>query len=161
MLIRALTHDDDLRGAGEIVRRAYFALEGYPHDPDYDEIIADVSSRINDTLVLGAFVNDRLIGCLTYVGSVENVHAEHDDPGAASFRYFAVDPDVQGSGIGETMVRWVIDRARDDGKQRIHIHTLTMMTGAMRLYERLGFARAPEQDARWDDIDGLAYVLAL
>ena len=56
---------------------------------------------------------------------------------------------------------WVIERARYDGKQRVLIHTLTMMTVATRLYERLGFVRAPEQDASWDDVDGIAYVLAL
>lgn len=161
MLIRALTRDDDLHGAGEIVRRAYFGLDGYPHDPDYDEIIANVSSRVDDTLVLGAFIGERIVGCLTYVGSVQNVHAEHDDPGAASFRYFGIDPAAQGSGVGEAMVRWVIERARHDDKQRVLIHTLTMMTAASRLYERLGFVRAPDQDACWDGVDGLAYVLAL
>lgn len=161
MLIRLLTRDDDLREAGEIVRRAYFDLDGYPHDRHYDEIIADVLNRIDDTLVLGAFIDDRLVGCLTYVGSVDNVHAEHEDIDAASFRYFAVDPKAQGAGIGNAMVCWAIERARQDGKQRILIHTLTMMTSAIQLYERLGFVRAPEQDGCWDDIQGLAYVLAL
>jgi len=161
MLIRPLARGDDLCGAGEIVRRAYFNLDGYPHDPEYDAIIADVPSRVDDTLVLGAFIDDRLVGCLTYVGSVDNAHSEHDDPGAASFRYFGIDPEAQGGGIGEAMVRWVIERARVDGKQRVVIHTLTMMTAARHLYERMGFVRAPEQDGCWDNVDGLAYVLAL
>ena len=161
MLIRQLTRSDDLRGAGEVIRRAYFGLDGYPRDPEYDEIIADVASRVDGTLVLGAFIGERIVGCLTYVGSADNEHAEHDDPAAASFRFFGVDPLAQGGGVGEAMVLWVIERARHDGKQRVLIHTLTMMTGASRLYERLGFVRAPEQDATWDDVDGIAYVLAL
>jgi ribosomal protein S18 acetylase RimI-like enzyme len=161
MLIRPLTRGDDLHGAGEIVRRAYFDLDGYPHDPHYDEIIADVSGRIDDTLVLGAFVSDRLVGCLTYVDSVDNVHAHHHDQGAASFRYFGIDPEMQGSGVGEAMVRWVIERARHDDKQRILIHTVTMMHAAMHLYERLGFVRVSEQDFYWDDVKSLAYVLTL
>lgn len=160
-MIRTLSQDDDLRLAGEIVRRAYFALEGYPRDPEYDEIIADVASRVDEAIVFGAFVDGRLVGCLTYVGSVDNVHAEHDDPGAASFRYFGIDPAAQGGGVGEAMVRRVIESARDDDKQRILIHTLTMMTAATRLYERLGFVRAPEMDASWDEVEGLAYVLSL
>lgn len=161
MLIRPLTRGDDLRSAGEIVRRAYFDLDGYPHHPDYDEIIADVSSRVDDALVLGAFLDDQLVGCLTYVGSVDNAHAKHDDPSAASFRYFGIDPEAQGSGVGEAMVRWVIERARHDDKQRVIIHTLTMMDAAMHLYERLGFVRLPEQDFCWDDVKSLAYVLTL
>lgn len=162
MLIRPLTRGDDLHGAGEIVRRAYRNLDGYPHDSYYyDEIIADVSGRVDDALVVGAFIDDQLIGCLTYVGSVDNVHAEHDDPGAASFRYFGVDPEAQGNGIGEAMVRWVVERARDDGKQRILIHTVAIMIAAMHLYERMGFVRAPEQDECRDEVTLLAYVLVL
>lgn len=161
MLIRPLTRGDDLHDAGEIVRRAYHNLGGYPDDFYYYGIIADVSSRVDDALVLGAFIDDRLVGCLTYVGSVDNVHAEHDDPGAASFRYFGVDPEAQGNGIGEAMVRWVIERARDDGKQRILIHTVATMIAAMHLYERIGFVRAPDRDEHRDDVTLLAYVLTL
>lgn len=100
MLIRPLTRGDDLRSAGEIVRRAYRNLSGYLDDFYYYAIIADVSSRVDDALVLGAFLDDRLVGCLTYVRSGDNVHAEHDDPGAASFRYFGVESDSYVSPIG-------------------------------------------------------------
>lgn len=161
MLIRPLTRGDDFRSAGEVVQRGYFALVGYPHDEVYDKYVADIASRLDDSLVVGAFVDGRIVGCLTYVSSNDSVHAEHDDSAAASFRYFAVDPSAQGGGIGGAMIQWVIERARADGKQRIFIHTLTMMSAAMYLYERFGFVRVPEKDESWDGIAGLAYVLTL
>ncbi|MEO5973932.1 MAG: GNAT family N-acetyltransferase [Ilumatobacteraceae bacterium] len=161
MLIRSLTRGDDLHGAGQVVQRGYFALAEYPRDEYYDEFIADIAGRVDDSLVVGAFVDGRIVGCLTYVSSNDSVHAEHDDSDAASFRYFAVDPSAQGGGIGEAMVRWVIERARADGRKRIFIHTLTMMPAATRLYERVGFVRVPEKDECWDGIAGLAYVLTL
>lgn len=161
MLIRPLNRGDDFRSAGEVVQRGYFALAEYPHDEVYDKYIADIASRLDDSLVVGAFVDGQIVGCLTYVSSNDSVHAEHDDSDAASFRYFAVDPSAQGRGIGGAMIQWVIERARADGKQRIFIHTLTMMPAAMRLYERVGFVRVPEMDESWDGIAGLAYVLSL
>ena len=103
-------------------------------------------------------MDGRIVGCLTYAAHHTLPDAEHDDPEAATFRYFAVDPTAQGQGIGEAMVRWVFDRARADGKRRIHIHTLIPMVGAQRLYERLGFVRHPEDDAEWDGVKGLAYL---
>jgi GNAT superfamily N-acetyltransferase len=105
-----------------------------------------------------AELDGRIVGCLTYAADHTLPDAEHDDPEAATFRYFAVDPGVQGRGVGEAMVRWVFDRARADGKPRVHIHTLVVMRGAQRLYERLGFVRHPEDDANWDGVIGLAYV---
>jgi predicted N-acetyltransferase YhbS len=59
------------------------------------------------------------------------------------------------------MVQWCVDEARRLGRSRLRIHTLTMMLGAQRLYERLGFVRDPAHDAEWDGIAGLAYRLDL
>ena len=59
------------------------------------------------------------------------------------------------------MVRWCIAEARRLGRSRLRIHTLTMMQGAQRLYERLGFVREPDHDADWDGVVGLAYRLDL
>lgn len=159
--VRRLTAADDLVLAGEIVREAYDALEGYRPDAEYREQIGDVAGRVHDTVVLGAFTDGRLAGCLTYVADRGAPHAEHDDDGAASFRYFGVRPDTQGRGVGEAMVRWVVDESRRRGRERVFIHTIPAMRAARRLYERLGFVRAPEADAWWDDVQGIAYVLHL
>jgi ribosomal protein S18 acetylase RimI-like enzyme len=88
-------------------------------------------------------------------------HAEFDDADAASFRFFGVDPSVQGRGVGDAMVQWVIDESRRRGRRRIRIHTLESMPGAQRLYERIGFVRTPDHDENWDGITGLAFVLEL
>jgi GNAT superfamily N-acetyltransferase len=99
----------------------------------------------------------RIIACLTFVGDHTNPHAEHGDEGAASFRYFGVDPAAQGAGAGRAMVQWCIDEARRLGRSRLRIHTLSMMASAQRLYERMGFVRDPDHDQDWDGIVGLAY----
>lgn len=161
MLVRRLLPTDDTARAGRLVQRAYFALDGYPHDDEFDAALADVRARMADTDVVVAIDQEGIVGCLTFVTDVDNEHAEHDDPGASTFRYFGVDPAAQGRGVGEAMVRWVIDETQRLGHQRIRIHTLESMPGAQRLYARLGFVREPMSDENWDGIIGLAYVLHL
>lgn len=164
MDIRPIRHDDpdEMAAAGAVVRAGYFALADYPHDEEYDVVIGAVADRAHESEVVVAVDDDgTVLACLTYVAHHEAPHAEHGDEGAATFRYFAVSPDAQGRGVGEAMVRWVVGRALADGKERIRIHTIPVMTAAMRLYDRLGFERDPSQDEDWDGVVGLGYVLGL
>jgi predicted N-acetyltransferase YhbS len=48
--------------------------------------------------------------------------------------------------VGEELVRACIERARGDGRGRLVLHSTPSMTTAHRLYERLGFRRAPGRD---------------
>lgn len=156
--IRRLCADDAAADdAGRVVQDAYFALHGYPREDEYDRTIGDVRSRVDETDVVIAEIDGRVVGCLTFVAGADNPHAEFSDPDAASFRYFGVDPSAAGRGVGEAMVQWCIAEARALGRRRLRIHTLTMMHAAQRLYERLGFVRDPTHDADWDGVVGLAY----
>jgi GNAT superfamily N-acetyltransferase len=153
-----LAAGDDIAAAGRLVQQAYFALPGYPHDDEYDLVIGDVGARLDDAQVVVAFDDGQLVGCLTYVPDADSPHAEFEDEHAASFRYFGVDPAMQGRGIGEAMVQWCIAAARRDGRHRLRIHTLESMPAAQRLYLRMGFVRDPDHDEVWDGIVGLAFA---
>lgn len=65
----------------------------------------------------------------------------------------AVLPEFQGRGIGEALVRACLERARADGRQRVYLDTTEWMDAAQRLYQRMGFARAPELD--WEPATGV------
>ena len=55
-----------------------------------------------------------------------------------------------------------IDRSRALGYTGVRMSTMDRMTAAHRVYERLGFTRAPEDD--WEPVPGvrlLAYALTL
>jgi len=160
--IRLIRPEDDPEVYGRIVQDAYFSLPDYPRDPEgYDLVLAEVAQRAVEADVLVGLVDGRPAGCLTFVPDHTNVHAEHDDVDAACIRLFGIAPTAQGRGLGEAMVQWCIDRARSMGRRRVRLHTLTMMHGAQRLYERLGFVREPEQDESWDGVVGWAYRLDL
>jgi ribosomal protein S18 acetylase RimI-like enzyme len=67
-------------------------------------------------------------------------------PGEAEVRLLAVDPAVRQRGVGEQLMAACDARARELGASRIVLSTQPTMTAAHRLYERLGFRRAPDRD---------------
>lgn len=63
-------------------------------------------------------------------------------------RLLAVAPAARGKGVARRLMEECIQRARADGAPALTLHTADIMAVAMRLYERMGFARAPELDIR-------------
>jgi GNAT superfamily N-acetyltransferase len=63
-------------------------------------------------------------------------------------RLLAVAPAVRGRGVGVTLMHECVWRARQSGATALTLHTTDVMQAAMRLYERLGFRRAPELDIK-------------
>jgi predicted N-acetyltransferase YhbS len=78
------------------------------------------------------------------------------------FRMLAVAPHAQGQGVGEALVRHVLDRFREAGASAVVLSTTPGMLAAHRLYERLGFGRCPERDwAPLPEVSLIAYRLEL
>jgi len=61
-------------------------------------------------------------------------------------RLLAVPPAARGKGVARRLMEECIRRARAAGAPALTLHTADIMAVAMRLYERMGFARAPELD---------------
>jgi predicted N-acetyltransferase YhbS len=61
-------------------------------------------------------------------------------------RLLAVAPAGRGRGIGAALMRECVRRARKSGARVLSLHTTDMMQTARRMYERMGFARAPKLD---------------
>ena len=71
----------------------------------------------------------------------------------------AVAPEARGRGVGQALVQHCLDRSRALGYAGVRMSTMDRMTTAHRVYERLGFTRAPEDD--WAPAPGvllLAYA---
>lgn len=111
-----------------------------------------VAVREDDDAVLGATI-------LLHPGSAFHQVAE---PGEREFRLLAVHPDARGKGVGEALVQACVKGATTDRAEALVLWTRPTMIAAQRLYERLGFMRAPsrdEEDAR--DFTRLVYRLDL
>ena len=130
-------------------------------DDAYLPVLRDVAGRVAQATVLVAVRDDRLLGTVT-VATRGGPYAEHAGAAEAVVRMLVVDPATRGQGVGELLVRECLDRARAAGRTLVRLSTQPDMTAAHRLYERLGFVRAPEGDWRpAPDVQLLAYALRL
>jgi ribosomal protein S18 acetylase RimI-like enzyme len=155
----------ELSTAGDIVVRAYRALGGGGDSHEaYLEHVRDAAGRARHCPVLVAVDEGtgEVLGSVTYVPGQGYAFAELAGEDEGEFRMLGVAPEAQGRGVGAALVRACIERARADGRRGIVISTSPVMHAAHRLYEHLGFRRAPERD--WVPVPGVelrAYVLAL
>jgi ribosomal protein S18 acetylase RimI-like enzyme len=144
---------DEYDRVGRLTVDAYRLLEVDHLWGGYDAQILDVATRADEAEVLVAVDGDHVVGAVTYVGDSTSEWSEWTEPGEAQFRLLAVDAEARGHGVGELLVRACLERAIANG-QPVCIHTTRWMPAARRMYDRLGFVRAPERDvtpAQWDD----------
>ncbi len=129
---------------GDVLVAAY---DAYPETDDgYRAYLRDVARRAASCRVLVAVSGDgRVLGGATYVPG-PGPYAESERGDEAGIRMLAVAPAAQGRGIGRALTEACMDLARSAGRRRIVLLTLDSMTPAQRLYEGLGFRRAPQRD---------------
>jgi GNAT superfamily N-acetyltransferase len=65
---------------------------------------------------------------------------------APEVRLVAVEPSARGRGIARALMNECLRRARASGATEIGLHTSQSMKAAIRMYEAMGFQRAPEND---------------
>jgi ribosomal protein S18 acetylase RimI-like enzyme len=160
--------DDELDAAGALVVGAYVAagvldpsVEG---DLGYADHIRDARERARHCPILVAVEEGTgaLLGCVTYVPGPGNPFAELEAEGEAGFRMLGVAPWAQRQGVARALVEACVALARAAGRRGLAISTGSDMAPAHRLYEGLGFRRAPERD--FEPVPGIelvAFVLPL
>jgi ribosomal protein S18 acetylase RimI-like enzyme len=153
-LRRATTRDYE--AVGEVTLSAYEAFTLGPDDP-YVEHLRNAAARDLEAELWVATDDgdDKVLGTVT-ICREGSPWRELGGPDEGEFRMLAVSPAAQGRGVGEALVRMVLDRFREEGALGIVISTLPQMAAAHRLYERLGFERAPERD--WSPAPHVALI---
>ncbi|HEX6920898.1 MAG TPA: GNAT family N-acetyltransferase [Actinomycetes bacterium] len=162
-MILRLARPEEFAEVGEVTLAAYVADGFLERDEEYAEELRAASHRAENAELVVAVDRDShaVVGTVTFCRP-GSPYAEISRPGEAEFRMLAVTPSARGRGVGEMLVRWCVDRAREQGCDALALSSLDRMTDAHRLYERMGFERAPERD--WEPVDGirlLAYRLDL
>lgn len=61
-------------------------------------------------------------------------------------RLLSVAPEARGLGVGRVLMDECVRRARAAGATDLGLHTSHSMRAAIRMYEKMGFVRAPEHD---------------
>jgi predicted N-acetyltransferase YhbS len=153
---------EDYAAIGELTVAAYEPLlRG--NEPSYTEQLRNAQARDLEAELWVAVAPDdkEVLGTVTLCREGSRWR-EVALAGEGEFRMLAVAPHAQGQGIGEALARHVLDRFREEGAIAVVLSSTALMTAAHRLYERIGFGRAPERD--WTTTGGvelLAFRLEL
>lgn len=137
---------EDLGAVGEVTVAAYAGFTKGDVD-DYVEHLRDAERRDREAEVWVATPDDseEILGTVT-ICPPGSPWREISEPGEGEFRMLAVAPSARGAGVGAALVDLVVDRFRRDGARAIVISTLPVMRSAHRIYEDVGFTRAPDLD---------------
>jgi ribosomal protein S18 acetylase RimI-like enzyme len=146
----------DHEAAGDVTVTAYADFTLGPDDP-YVARLRDAASRDRDAELWVATPDDsdRVVGNVT-VCPPGSPWRELAGPDEGEFRMLAVAPEARGAGVGEALARRAVDRAAEEGARAVVLSSLPEMTGAHRLYRRLGFERTPDRD--WQPLPGVSLI---
>ena len=100
--------------------------------------LSNVSAIAQQGQSIVARCKGELVGSVVYF-SPGTSNSRLFQPEWASIRMLAVSPRYQRQGIGQKLSKECIERARIDRAEVIALHTSELMTGARRMYEKLGF----------------------
>jgi ribosomal protein S18 acetylase RimI-like enzyme len=140
----------DFEAIAELCVAAYEPFVSDDHE--YMTELRKVAPRAAAAELLVAGEASTILGTVTFVPDGGPL-GEIATPQEAEFRMLAVDARARGRGIGAALTEHVLTAARASGKAGIVCSTLPEMRAAHRIYERLGFARAPERD--WTPVPGV------
>jgi DNA-binding MarR family transcriptional regulator/N-acetylglutamate synthase-like GNAT family acetyltransferase len=114
-----------------VERHGVLYAREYGWDQSFERLVASIVAAFDPA-------NDRAWIAETHdrVGAVLCVH---ESPTTAKLRTLLVEPQARGLGLGTTLVRAVIDHARERGYTTLNLWTNDVLTAARRIYEREGF----------------------
>ena len=127
------------------------------HYSDWPAMAANLermSSLSATAEIIVAEADALLIGAVAYVPPFAPKPAFFDADWP-TIRMLAVDPAARGKGIGRALTQECLARAGRDGARVIALHTSPIMTVALPMYVRMGFARLRDAPA----IFGVEYAV--
>ncbi len=125
------------RRDAEEVNRIYASRQMVTCDPDF--LSNEYATRLRTYLVAESVDGD-IVGTVT---GVDHVEAFNDPENGASLWCLAVDPQAAAPGVGEWLVRHLVEHYFARGRAYVDLSVLHSNHQAIRLYEKLGFERVP------------------
>ena len=92
-------------------------------------MVADFAASIENHHLYIIEDNSVICGFVVFYACVNYIHLEN----------VALDPRFQGRGLGMQMIKFVEQRARAEGYDRVELYTNAKMTENLGLYPRLGY----------------------
>lgn len=141
-----LVRDGEHEAVGALARRAYAG--DFELSAEYLAEIGSVAERAreHEVWVAADAATGALLGTVSTPRAGRRMSAVARDDKELDFRFLGVSGEARGRGVGELLVRHVMELAARRGIRRVVLNTGPEMRSAQRLYERLGFVRLPERE---------------
>lgn len=139
----------ELDEIGRLLGEIYGVFRGHLPPQAWERYIGeivDVRSRLGESELIVAERAGQRIGTIGLYPDASRSPVARWPERWASIRALGVRADARRRGVGEALARECVRRARERHAKAIGLHTASHMRAATRLYERLGFRRAPEFD---------------
>ena len=137
--------DADLAAAGDISVAAYAAAGQLEPGSPYTATLRDTAARAREAVLLVAERDGAIVGTVTICPPGSPFH-EIGGPDELEFRFLAVAPEAQGTGVAQALMSACADRAAHQGLSRFAICVRDNNHSAYAMYEHLGFTRSPDRD---------------
>lgn len=139
---RAASHEHAVIGELTVAAYAGFTTGA---DDFYIDHLRDAAARDREAELWVAEDDGVVVGTVT-IAPEGSPWRELGKPSEGEFRMLAVAPTARGRGVGEALARHALARFAAAGHTRAVLCSLVEMETAHRIYQRLGFGRAPELD---------------
>jgi GNAT superfamily N-acetyltransferase len=139
----------------------YSSLPGFPtpaEQPSYYNLLRNVgllTEKPEVSLLVATTPSDEIAGTVVYVGDIQHYGSggiATREYNSAGFRLLAVTDDARGKGVGKLLTQACINKARQQGRSQLILHTTLAMQTAWKMYERLGFSRSEDLDFMQGDL---------
>lgn len=121
----------------EAVLRIYKSRGMVPCDPTF--LLEEFATRLR-TYFVAATPDGSVVGTVT---GVDHVRAFDDPENGSSLWCLAVDPQAEAPGLGENLVRHLVEHYFARGREYVDLSVMHDNEQAIALYEKLGFERVP------------------
>lgn len=141
LVTRRLEPRDDMEQLTEMLHRAYapLAARGMRFVASWQDA-ATTQQRCDDGETWVVEMRGRLVGTLTFLDAARTGGSPwYDRPDVASLGQWAIDPDLQGRGLGRRLFDIAERRARETGAKHLALDTSEHATELIETYRRRGF----------------------
>ena len=139
--IRKLRDSDSLVDLTNLIHRAYapLASRGFNYT-GVDQPVEETAKRISRGQCAVAEIDGTIVGTITVIRPrFDRATRGYCEPHVASVHQFAVEPKLQGNGIGLALMSWAESWARDQGYRHLAVDTAESAHHLIAYYAKRGY----------------------
>lgn len=161
---------DEFKRIGHLMIQVYSQLKGFPNkseQPDYYKMLANIGDQTKHPAVeilVAISPDNKLDGSVVYFDDMAlygSGGSATEEKNSAGFRLLAVEPRARGKGVAKLLTLKCIEKAQQQGRDQVIIHTTNAMKIAWSMYEKMGFVRSEDLDFQQGNLPVFGFRLPL